>query len=109
MPVAGGCSAIGSRRRRRPAENREGAVGRLPQTRISVERQTRLEHRRIESGLFAGKGEIGPADILEGAERVGSAPFQARFKRSSKSSKPGARHRRAMPGGRGNGGRGPPN
>src|SRR6267154_1388300 len=55
------------------AQHREGAVRGLLQTRIAVEGKPCLEHRRVKGGFFASKGQIGPADILEGGKRIGPA------------------------------------
>src|SRR6266436_5639765 len=55
------------------AQHCEGAICGLLQTRIAVEGKPRLEHRRVKGGFFASKGQIGPADILEGGKRIGPA------------------------------------
>ena len=70
-PLAGG--QHGHQGVGRGAQHAEGAIGRGAQIGIEVGRQARFEHRGIVGGLGAREGEIGPADIVEGGERIGLA------------------------------------
>ena len=62
-----------AQRLRGAAQHLEGAVRRLAQPGIGVERDAGLEHRRVIGRLVAREMQVGAADILEGAIGVGPA------------------------------------
>ena len=74
------------------AQHGEGAVTGFAQLRICIERNTRLEHRRVVGRLASGESQIGAAQSLEGRERMRPTTVPSLGQRRFELAEPAQRH-----------------